>query len=147
MPISNEVWALLSGPTVTEEMSKDPSQTPGKLGESMFSKKAVKSIEQDKAEELGDSEPASYDKMHKKANLGLPADGSEELKAMLDRAATTGKFPYRPGDLFLKVCVFLRPFLFVGQLSVVVCHYHEVTPRPSASMPSTDHDRPGLALS
>lgn len=105
MPICNDVWALLTGPTVTDVLSRNPTLAPGKVGEELFSKKEVKGLKEQKEKEgeLGESQGASYDRMNKKANLGLPEDGTEELKQLMDKAASTGAFPYRPSDLFLKV--------------------------------------------
>jgi hypothetical protein len=109
MSISKQVWALLDGPTVSAELAKDPTASPGKIAERLFNKQAVKHIEREKEDEgkviaSGGADDEAYTKYNKKAPLGLPPDDSLELKDLMDRAASTGKFPYRPSDLFLKVC-------------------------------------------
>lgn len=89
MAISNDIWALLSAPTVLSEMEKDPKASPVKVGEQLFGKKAVKKLDK---EEAG---------TNNQATSGL-LEG-EITQEDLDRAASTGNFPSRPSDLFLKV--------------------------------------------
>lgn len=83
MTVSNEIWGLLAAPTVLSELEKSPTASPIKVGEELFSKKAIKKIERDEGGPTKDTEEISQDD--------------------LDRAATTGNFPHRPSDLFLKV--------------------------------------------
>lgn len=84
MVLSNEVWTLLSGPTVLSEMQKDPKASPAKIAEKLFGKEVIEKNEDAK------SKVAQQESVH---------ITQEEL----DRAATTGGFPTRPTDLFLKV--------------------------------------------
>jgi hypothetical protein len=100
MVLSNEVWTLLSGPTVLSEMEKDPTALPNKIAEKLFGKNAVKEIEKDE------------DVKSKDAQQGHVPITQEEL----DRAATTGGFPSRPSDLFLKVSVVMCRIVRLGCL-------------------------------
>jgi hypothetical protein len=84
MALSNEVWTLLSGPTVLKEMEKDPKASPIKIAEKLFGKKRAKKIED------------ATTKNHKSQDVIITQED-------LDRAATTGRFRTRPSDLFLKV--------------------------------------------
>lgn len=86
MALSDKVWALLSGPTVLNEMEKDPKASPTKIAENLFGEKAVKKIENRVAK-----------------SKHARRDDDPITQEELDRAATTGGFPSRPSDLFLKV--------------------------------------------
>jgi hypothetical protein len=90
MALSSEVWTLLSRPTVLSGMEKDPKASPTKVAEELFGQKVVKEIRR----EDEDTKPR-----YPQQETALIAQ--EEL----DRAATTGSFPRRPSDLFLKVRV------------------------------------------
>lgn len=98
MALSSEVWTLLSRPTVLSGMEKDPNASPTKVAEELFGKKVVKDIKS----EDEDAKP------------GYPQQETASIaQEELDRAATTGSFPRRPSDLFLKVRVsrFVSPDL------------------------------------
>lgn len=88
MTVSNEIWGLLAAPTVLSELEKSPNASPLKVGVELFSKKAIKKIEKEEGGPTTDTDEISQDD--------------------LDRAATTGNFPHRPTDLFLKVSLSLR---------------------------------------
>lgn len=86
MPVSEEVWSLLTKPSILSELEKSPTASPIKVGEELFGK----------GKKLKESADAESEMFKDDKYMGVT---QEEM----DRAASIGGFPHRPTDLFLKV--------------------------------------------
>ena len=82
MPSDATYQLVTSGKSVTAAMEQDPTQAVTEVAYQVFPEKARASI-----------------------RSGDLRTHNEYTQEDLDRAAECGKFPYRPSDLFLKVCV------------------------------------------
>lgn len=76
MPSQHVIQLCASNETVISALAAEPGKEPTKLANSLFKKN-----------------------LHSHADSDANRDETD-----LDRAARCGKFPYRPSDLFLKVC-------------------------------------------